>query len=223
MPASSSEWEARGYHGSGNVQELIGSIAGRSAIVCGNGAGVFEEFEQARSQIDDPVVFAVNDVGIYLPLLHNWCSLHTDHLAPWRAVRWLNCKNIEVTKYHGVDYRPNVDYVWDRLTPCFALSGYFAMQLAWVMGADRIVLCGCPGDHTKRFFEAQPREDFGYGNHRSNGDQGVRQQLEHEMKRLPEFKAAVRSCSGWTKAYFGGNLSWPISPQPQQKPELQLR
>src|SRR5256885_16798702 len=34
-----------------------------------------------------------------------------------------------------------------------------------------------------RFFEASPREDFGYGNHSSDTDKGVREQLEHEMKR----------------------------------------
>jgi hypothetical protein len=203
MPVLSSEWEARGYHGHGNVQELIGSIAGRSAIVCGNGAGVFEELDMARAALEEPVIFGVNDCAMYLPKLDHFVSLHTDNLNAWRAVRWLNCQNIEVTKYHGVDARPGVDYVWDRLTPCFALSGYFAMQLAWVMGADRIVLCGCPGDQARRFFEWYPRADFGYGNHGSDTDKGVRDQLEHEMQRLPEFKAAVRSMSGWTASYFG--------------------
>lgn len=203
MPASASEWETRGYHGCGNVQELIGSIAGRNAIVCGNGAGVFEEFEAARAALDNPVVFGVNDCAMYLEPLHHFVSAHTDNLGAWKAVRWLNCKSIEVTKYHGVDYRPNVDYVWDRLTPQFALSGYMAMQIAWIMGADRIVLCGCPGDQVPRFFEARARADFGYGNGPANGDQGIRQQLEHEMKRLPAFRAAVRSMSGWTREFFG--------------------
>jgi hypothetical protein len=97
-----------------------------------------------------------------------------------------------------------VDYVWDRLSPQMALSGYFAMQMAWIMGAERIVLCGCPGEQTRRFFESTPREDFGYGGHDSHGDQGIRQQVEIEMKRLPEFKQAVRSMSGWTQSFFGG-------------------
>ncbi len=204
MPAGLSEWEARGYHGSGNVQELIGSLAGRSAIVCGNGDGVFDEFEEAQAAVPDAVVFACNDVGMFLPHVDHFVSLHTDNLAAWKSVRWLNCQSVAMTKYHGVDPKPFVDYSWSQLTPTFCLSGYFAMQLAWIMGADRVVLCGCPGSHTKRFFEAQARPDFGYGNHSSNGDHGVREQLEREMKRLPEFKSAVRSMSGLTREYFGG-------------------
>jgi hypothetical protein len=101
------------------------------------------------------------------------------------------------------------------------LSGYLAMQIAWVMGADRIVLCGCPGTQTKRFFEASlgrehANTNFGYGGGSGSGDEGVRQQVEREMRRLPDFKAAVRSLSGWTKTYFTGDLSWPISPRSQQ-------
>lgn len=204
MPALSTDWQARGYHGAGNVRELIGSIAGRSAIICGNGHGVFDQLEEARAAMDNPVIFAVNDVGQYVTGLDHWCSLHTDNLGPWKAVRWLNCKTMERTQYHGVDARPHVNYVWDQLSPCFALSGYFAMQVAFIMGADRIVLCGCPGEATKRFFEAAPRADFGYGQGTAGSDEGVRNQLIHEMQRLPEFKAAVRSLSGWTQNFFGG-------------------
>jgi len=85
-----------------------------------------------------------------------------------------------------------------------ALSGYFAMQIAYVMGASPIVLCGCPGDRAARFFEARPRTDFSYGAGRNGNDNSVRTQVEHEMKRLPEFKARVRSMGGWTGKFFGG-------------------
>jgi len=223
MPAGLSEWEARGYHGSGNVKELIGSLAGRSALVCGSGAGVFEEVEAAQAVLEEPVIFACNDVGMFLPHVDHYVSLHTDNLAAWKSVRWLNCQSTARTVYHGVDPKPFVDYHWSRLTPTFCLSGYFGMQLAWLMGCERIVLCGCPGTQTKRFFEARlGREhagnNFGYGNSVSNGDQGIRQQLEQEMRRLPLFKAAVRSMSGWTQSFFGGIESWqllPHSPQPK--------
>ncbi len=206
MPVLATDWEARGYHGSGNVAELIGSIEGRNAIICGNGAGVFDQLEDARAVLDQPVIFAVNDVGQYVPNLDHWCSLHTDNLGPWKSVRWLNCKSMERTVYHGVDARPHVDYVWDQLSPCFALSGYFAMQLAWIMGATRIVLCGCPGTATRRFFEAKARADFGYGQGTAGSDEGVRLQIVNEMARVPGFRDAVRSLSGWTKDFFGDDL-----------------
>ena len=204
MGTYGADWTCRGYAGQGNVQPLLESIAGRSAIVCGNGAGVFEQFEEARTAYPDAVVFAANDVGIYLPVLDHWVSLHTDNLAAWKAARWLNCKSIEVTKYHGVDPKPFIDYAWTGLTPMFCLSGYFAMQLAWIMGASRIMLCGCPGSPVKRFFEGAARQDFGYGGSANHSDISVRAQIESEMARLPEFKAAVRSLDGWTRQYFGG-------------------
>jgi hypothetical protein len=95
-------------------------------------------------------------------------------------------------------------YWWEGLTPLYALSGYFAMQLAWVMGAGRIILCGCPGNQKRRFFEVAARKDFGYGTGPAAADNGIREQLEREMHRLPDFRVAVRSMSGWTQEFFGG-------------------
>ena len=116
-------------------------------------------------------------------------------------MRWLHPHEKEYTKYHSTDAWSFADYYWSNLTPCFALSGYFAMQIAYIMGADKIILCGCPGDTTRRFFDipGQRREagDPGYDR------EGVTAQLLHEMERLPDFKSKVRSMSGWTKFYFG--------------------
>lgn len=210
MPASLSSWEARGYHGSGNVQPLLGSLAGRAVIVCGNASGVFAQLALARQLVADPVIMAVNDVGQYVcngandPPLDHWVSLHTDAFAAWKTVRWLHCKNGGQTVYHGVDPKPFTDYAWSQLTPCFALSGYFAMQLAWIMGAAQIVLCGCPGEAQPRFFEAEARADFAYGGGPAGREDGIAKQVIKEMSRLPEFKQAVRSLSGgFTERYFG--------------------
>ena len=208
MGVYASTWQSRGYCGQGPVEALIGSLEGRSALVCGNGVGVFEECEHARSMLIDPVVFAVNDCGMYLPRVDHWVSLHVDKLQAWRSVRWLESRPGEHLKCHSDTARPWLDYCWQQLTSQFCLSGYYAMQLAWIMGCDRIVLCGCPGDSTRRWFDREPRDDFGYGNGQAGSDHGVREQLDHEMERLPEFKAAVRSCSGWTKSYFGSIDDW---------------
>jgi hypothetical protein len=86
----------------------------------------------------------------------------------------------------------------------FGLSGYFAMQVAYLMGCQPIVLCGCPGEPMARLFEAEARTDFGYGAGTSENDRGIQRQLMAEMERVLEFKARIQSCSGWTKAYFGG-------------------
>lgn len=203
MGTFGSTWEHGGYSGKGNVAPLLGSLSGRGAIICGNGEGVFEELRDALTLIVDPVIFGVNDVGMYLPKMDHWVSLHPDNLAVWRSVRWLTPQSKDNLMLHSVDPRAFIDYTWEGLTPLFALSGYFAMQIAYLMGAEQIILCGCPGSKSRRFFDMEPKKNFSYGDGTTASDEGVREQLEREMNRLPEFKAKVRSMWGWTRAYFG--------------------
>lgn len=202
------EWESRGYAGGGNVGSLLGSLRGRPAIIAGNACTVFSDMERATKIAPDAVIFGVNDIMMYLPRLDHGVSLHGDNIQYWKAVRWQRSTRLETAYYHSVDGRPYLDYAWERLTPCFALSGYFAMQIAWLMGCSPILLCGCPGNLMRRFFEGTPREDkqdqFGYGGGDTGSDEGIRQQIISEMQRLPDFKEAVFSMSGWTKTFFGG-------------------
>jgi|SRR3990167_5860737 len=197
-------WESRGYCGGGNVADLINSLRYRPAVICGNGKNVFDELTEVLRIYVDPVIFAVNDVGMFLPKIDHWVSLHSDFLSAWKAVRWLHPKEKEDVFYHSIDKRPFIDYIWQGLTPMFALSGYFAMQIAYIMGAELIILCGCPGDDAKRFFDLIPRDDFSYGGGENGSDKGVREQLINEMERLPDFKNKVRSLGGWTNSFFGG-------------------
>lgn len=204
-------WSFRGFTGTGNVDKLIGSIKGCTVILVGNAEGVFGEFKEAvccmlRSrgeeamQQNPPVIFAVNDVGMFLPHVDHWISIHADKFPAWLSVRQVYSRNL--AKIHSVDYGAGVNYAWLGIRPMFILSGYLAMQIAYIMGAGKIVLCGCPGSPARCFFEIQPRE-FGYGNGYSLVDPHVKDQLVAEMERLPELKATVCSMSGWTKDYFG--------------------
>lgn len=203
MGTYGSTWQHQGYSGAGNVQGLLGSCTGRPAIVCGNAASVFAELEEAKGKLENPALFAVNDVGMYIPNLDHWVSLHADHLPGWKVVRWQHAKGEEKAFLHSSDGKPGIDYVWEHLNPIFALSGYFAMQLAYLMGCAPIVLCGCPGSPSRRFFEAKPRDTFGYGGSDQQADRNIQRQVTKEMERLPEFKAVVRSMGGWTRTYFG--------------------
>jgi len=209
MGSYGAAWEYRGYCGSGNVEPILGSIEGRVAVVCGNAKGILEEYAQVLT--DDCVVFGVNDIGAYLPRVDHMVSHHIPKLAHWLALRiggegrWQGG-----TKVHAPSETNIVNgaflYYWQGLTPQFALSGYFAMQIAYCMGAERIILCGCPGEPIPRFWEMEPRKDkFGYGGGtKGNNDYSVRTQLVEEMGRRPDFKQRVCSMSGWTKQYFGG-------------------
>lgn len=186
-------WECRSYFGSGNVQPLLDSLAGRRAVVCGNAKGVFEDVDKILLKED--VVFAANDVGMYLPRLDHWCTLHYMKLPHWTAIRndafSRQIGNVDYkTHSHGSDL---AHFDWFGLTPIMPLSGLFAAQVAYLMGCDPIILVGCPNDQTPRFFETTPVEAY----------VTVQKTIKSEMAFKPDFKKAIRSVSGWTKEYFG--------------------
>jgi len=195
MGSIGASWTYGGYSGCGNVEDMIGSLHGRTAVICGNAAGVFSEVADVPSRAERSVVFAVNDVGMFLPEVDHWVSLHGQKMSAWSKVRWDNHFTIPVI--HSIEPVAPVSYFWEKLTPLFALSGYFAMQIAYIMDAARIILCGCPGSPARRFFEASRRSDFDYAG-------GCQDQIREEMRRLPDFRSRVRSTSGWTQEYFGG-------------------
>lgn len=195
MDRYGSTWERKGYCGSGNVAPLLDSLVGRTAIVCGNAKGVFEEVESIYCR--DALYFAVNDVGMYLKRIDHWVTLHATKMPHWVAIRNdVFCKypgNREFkTHTHGSE---NTDYDWFGLTPIMALSGMFAAQIAYLMGCESIILCGCPNDDTPRFFESKAMNGQAYIS--------VQDQIKKECGFKPEFKKAIRSMSGWSKEFFG--------------------
>ena len=194
------DWVCRGYRGSGQVEGLFDSLLGRTALVVGSG-GTIEQIFDDVARFPDAIVFAVNDIGMFLPRVDHFVSLHSEKLLHWAAIRNDGTSKPIYPKFvtHTVRSHPAaINYHWEGITPLMPLSGYFAMQLAWVMGADLIILIGCPGDGTRRLFAASPKPGERYS------ELGIRKQIEDEMRRIPEFKRAVRSTSGWTKTMFGG-------------------
>jgi hypothetical protein len=198
MGTYQADWIHRGFSGNGDMAPWLDRMAGRSALICGNGAGVWDDLSRACSLVPDPVFVAVNDSGMYMPKVDHWVSLHADAFPAWRAVRDMQERPPERPQFHSGTKRGFLDAWWDRLTPQFPLSGYFAMQLCWVMGADKIVLCGCPGDESPCWYGPRTRGAFDYGS------KGIRDMVVREMNLRPDFKASVSSMSGWTQEFFGG-------------------
>ena len=187
----------RGYKGSEPVECLINTLAGRTAIILGNGKDVLSECESALKLIGavepGPVIFAVNDMGRFLPVLDQWVCLDTKFFE----------HGAKVPTHTACG--PGANYDWRIEPEHFHLSGYFAMQVAMLMGCDRIILCGCPGNGNQRFdgtFNDTPH--FAYGSGSTASDTFIRNQLESQMKSLPDFKKRVRSLSGWSQSFFGG-------------------
>jgi hypothetical protein len=199
-------WFWKGYSGGGNVQHLIDSCRGRFAIVVGSG-GKFEDIladvQRAtliglRGFAPNPLIFAVNDIGMYLPHVDHWVSLHTPKLDYWVEIRRDATSkaigNLDFQVHDGGLYGPRDWHQWTGLTPIMALSGLFAAQVAYLMGCEPIVLAGCPMDKTPRFFELST-DNPGY--------ESTQEQVKAESAYKPDFKAAVRSMSGWSRGWFG--------------------
>lgn len=193
-------WTAKGYCGAGNVADLLGSLHSRAAIVAGSGRGVFDEVADATRRLGNPVVFAVNDVAVLLPHVDHFVSLHTPKLDLWVELRRdptsKGYGNRDFQVHDGGLYGDRPWHQWTGLTPMMALSGYFAAQIAYLMGCELIVLCGCPGDKTPCFWQHESINPA-----YSQVSQG---QIRAEMGYKPHFKKVVRSMSGWSREYFGG-------------------
>ena len=195
-------WTHGGYSGAGNVEGLLGSVKGGRAIVAGNAYPVFDQVRLVL-ETGPASVFAVNDTGMYLPNIDHWVTLHSDKMRHWRALRKIDSHLGQNFATHAIIEDVSVDYAWINMENHFALSGYFATQIAYLMGFDEIILCGCPGDNSPRYFESSQGRADGY----CYQDKGVVSQLELDMKRFPEFKKKVRSVSGYTRELFGGFIN----------------
>ncbi len=191
-------WYHRGYTGLGNVEPLLDSCLGRTAIIAGSARGVFEEVDKIYER--SSLVFAANDVGMYLPHVDHFVSLHTSKLDLWVAIRRDPASkapgNLNFQVHDAGLFGERDWHQWRALTPLMALSGMFAAQIAYLMGCSPIILCGCPNDDTPRFFELEGRRDNAYRN--------VQYSIKQEMAYKPDFKAVIRSMSGWSKEFFGG-------------------
>lgn len=187
-------WAVKGFTGNGNVGGLLDSLHG-PAIVAGSGRGVFEEFDKLNYKFPNATVFAANDVAVYLPKVDHMVSLHSLKLHHWVALR-VNMDNTTKEpdfKIHDAGiFGPNAWYQWKDLCPMPLLSGYFGMTVAYLMGCEPILLCGCPGDDTPRFWEMKCQ---------SSAYENCQKHIKNEMS--VDFKSKVRSVSGWTRNYFG--------------------
>src|SRR5262245_24165231 len=114
MGTYGSTWQRHGYSGTGDVVELLDSITG-PALICGGAEGVFDEIRLALLRYPNATIFAVNEVGMFLPRVDHFVTLHTANVAAWKQVRWLHPHDGR-TRYHGVDALQSVDYNWSNFT-----------------------------------------------------------------------------------------------------------
>lgn len=172
-----------------------GAIRPSIALCIGGASCVHQDIADALDLFEPDFVVVCNDaLTIWPGRVDAAVSLHPEKLGAWRDQR-LAKGYPDADRYlvHG-DYVPE----WAQLVE-FRLphqrnsgsSGLFMVKAALMdLGADIAVLAGVPLDRRPHFFDASAWEA-------AVGYRAVWQSVR------PDYKARIRSMSGWTAAEFG--------------------
>lgn len=155
-----------------------------------------DDIERARGVYPDAPVIAVNGAARLIPA-NFLVSMHPVRFTG-RGFRWIARQQKFGTDFtvHAPLYEPDmpwVDYWWPDARGGGG-SAWAARKVAWLMGFDPVVLCGCP-------LIAGP-----YIDHRLYGmmtRENVVDDLCNGILAEPEWHEGVTSMSGWTRELFG--------------------
>lgn len=167
----------------------------RTALILGGADTLYSDVAAFGRGFDGTVV--CNDAGVHWPgKVDAWVSMHPEKFGEWtegREVRGFPAAGMLVS--HIQPRRgPRVDLVtgwaWDE-THGAGSSGLFAAKVALVdLGFDMAVLCGIPLTPTPHFFRSKAWK--------------IAPDYQEVWRGLPEdFRARMRSMSGWTREFLG--------------------
>lgn len=168
------------------------------AIVIGRSDTVWQEFEEAKKMIDNPVLIAINHSGRdYDGQVDHWVSYHPDLFRHWidqrkRAGRADQKAVLWTGTYSGQKIGDKLKSLnLHRVICTGGSSGLLAVNVALDgINADRVVLCGIPLSEVPRYDDPKVwKEALVY-----------RAAWRDEYERL---KDRVRSMSGWTQELLG--------------------
>lgn len=176
------------------------------ALVLGGARCVWDDVRAFKSMwgVHGVELVAVNEVGIHLPSMEHWATLHPEcfyRVGGDEAEGWLE------RRFHQgiVDMRRSVRSSFQTWGPADkpakvdrrletrgrGSSGYFGVEVAKHLGADRVILCGIPMTPTPHFDSDEPWEMA-----EAHWKHWPR---EHERGKL----RGVRSMSGRTRDLLG--------------------
>ena len=176
------------------------------ALVLGGAACVWLDLAALERMIKGEwpgLVVAANDVGVHWKRdLDAWTSLHPDRLTrvdvrhPKRW-SWLDQREQAGGNTPELWARKNRFGVANQVQDRFkgGSSGLLAVEVALEMGAERVVLCGCPMTVSPHFNESIVHGPLAW----KSADSHFRTWLRHRVILEPH----VRSMSGRTKDTFG--------------------
>lgn len=169
----------------------------RSCLVIGSALTWEQDVEAALDIGEYDGVVAVKRIGVlWRGRLDAWVTLHPDRLVKEMPERLLKGYPAPARVFSQTSASP-MKHVTDQIDYKFpgqrtsGSSGLFAVRVAFMLGFDRIVLCGIP--LTKEFGKV----DYGPLWH---GEKLFRDAFQ---KAIPLFDGRVRSMSGWTKDLVG--------------------
>lgn len=173
------------------------SIRKRAVIIAG-ASRVWEDRKAASDMLRDSaipdLIIGVNKVGMELPYLTDWVSLHADQLLNWDRVRrarfynrrarlWTADHIIDNMKLHGDPDLLSTEYLWD------GTSTALAVFVAAALRCDRVLLIGAPLIDGPHYYEGESFTQSSY----------TRPFWEENADCLTN----VRSMSGWTAELLG--------------------
>lgn len=167
-----------------------------NALCVGGASCVWDDLDRIPLGWGD-VVIACNDIGIELPGIDHWCTLHPEKFDNWREQRRLRHYNepqiwfpeavqASLTTKHGYDHI--IDHPGGS-------SGLMCVTVAQHLGASEIVLAGIPLTPTphnhaldRNWYKAETFREAWVREHKAGNLKGV------------------TSMSGWTQELLGEPL-----------------
>lgn len=176
--------------------------SGKTALIVGGAWCVRDDLKAAYDLFTPDIVLAVNDIGAELPRVDAWCSMHPEKMQAWISRRFdnghANARSVWTAEHKeaGPSFRKVVNPGGG--------SAALAAEVAFKLGADRIVLAGCPLTSSPHFFDDVPWQ---------------KREVEHYKRAWSRHVSAwgpfVRSMSGWTRETYGAPTRAWLNDQPE--------
>lgn len=165
-------------------------------VVAGNALCLNDDLVKARVLFPDAQVVAVNGAAREVRALALF-SYHPERMVLY-GYDWIRHQRRINDKFtvHGskfVEDCPWVQYWWEDARGGGS-SAWGARKLAWLMGFDPVILCGCP---------LEPGPYAGYRPGMAMTKMEVIEPYRLEIRSDTDWHDGCFSMSGWTKEFFG--------------------
>lgn len=131
----------------------------KSILICGGAKCVFDDMERAHVMHEFDSIMAINDIGMHLPKLDFWVSMHPDKMVRWLEGRRNNGHPDPISFWTGHDRAVptgakavQLGLTFQTLRNTRGGSGLLAIFAARYMQFDRIALAGIPMQREEEHF-----------------------------------------------------------------------